>query len=608
MQRVVAQLRADAGAAPRPENRTGLPDKLKAGAEPGPVVQTKLTIGAPTDKYEREADREAAQVVQRLHAPASQSIQPHVAPEAEQLQMKPLLQLKGSEGSLAAPPTVENSIHQLRGHGQPLAPPIRQPLEQAFGADFSGVRVHTDAQSDHLNRSIQAKAFTTGQDMFFRQGTYQPGSRGGQALLAHELTHVVQQDSERTKTNQHQTVQRLYDIGTFQNKTSAIGSRNYSRITSIDTALILYNNTTYDNVKKLTRLQALEALCRPFLAGRILRRKSGVEQLLAQIKIELPVVTALNDAITEVNKVSKVEKLRRVRDLWIENKGNWMSLPDNTGNAKNAEAALVTLWSGIETDMKATPTAYDGVTTNDYQKLIRLAGDPKLPQVTRDILNGIIATVAPLITNQQLTLKLAATSVAKKIGVGQYEVRGAANQIAGSPAALASLGHELTHVLVNQTFNNNFMMSIDPTDEGHIQEEGVYRTGLCNALKAAKNSLTPHLKDTQMSEVNHKLNYMAEQSAFSRYVNDSIANPNITGVPVVRSQQILRYMVNSNSNVGNNMIEYDAVLTQLLVLMHQWDIPMNNEFYTELLRVAQDAHDYRQAVSGGDPQGGRNRP
>jgi Domain of unknown function (DUF4157) len=66
-------------------------------------------------------------------------------------------------------------------------------MGQAMGTDFSRVRVHTDGQSDRLNRSIQAKAFTTGQDVFFRQGAYNPGSRGGQELIAHELTHVVQQ-------------------------------------------------------------------------------------------------------------------------------------------------------------------------------------------------------------------------------------------------------------------------------------------------------------------------------------------------------------------------------------------------------------------------------
>ena len=71
---------------------------------------------------------------------------------------------------------------------------MRSSMEQAFGADFSGVRVHTDSRSDGLNQSIQARAFTTGQDIIFRQGEYQPGNRGGQELLAHELTHVVQQN------------------------------------------------------------------------------------------------------------------------------------------------------------------------------------------------------------------------------------------------------------------------------------------------------------------------------------------------------------------------------------------------------------------------------
>ncbi|OBQ24581.1 MAG: hypothetical protein AN488_00015 [Anabaena sp. WA113] len=67
-------------------------------------------------------------------------------------------------------------------------------MEKAFGGvDFSQVKVHNDAVSDQLNQSIQARAFTTGQDVFFRGGEYNPGSRGGQELLAHELTHVVQQ-------------------------------------------------------------------------------------------------------------------------------------------------------------------------------------------------------------------------------------------------------------------------------------------------------------------------------------------------------------------------------------------------------------------------------
>jgi hypothetical protein len=67
-------------------------------------------------------------------------------------------------------------------------------MERAFGgADFSGVKVHHDAGGDRLNRALNARAFTTGKDIFFRQGEYKPASQGGQELIAHELTHVVQQ-------------------------------------------------------------------------------------------------------------------------------------------------------------------------------------------------------------------------------------------------------------------------------------------------------------------------------------------------------------------------------------------------------------------------------
>ncbi|BAZ29773.1 hypothetical protein NIES4074_22200 [Cylindrospermum sp. NIES-4074] len=161
-----------------------------------PRVQMKLNIGKAGDKYEQEADKMAANVVQQINAPESQSVQREVLPEDDKdsLQAKPMVQRLTSEGGTSATPDIEESIQGAKGSGQPLAENVRQPMEKAFGADFSGVKVHTDGKSDQLNQSIQAKAFTTGQDVFFRQGEYNPGSRGGQELLAHELTHVVQQN------------------------------------------------------------------------------------------------------------------------------------------------------------------------------------------------------------------------------------------------------------------------------------------------------------------------------------------------------------------------------------------------------------------------------
>ena len=112
----------------------------------------------------------------------------------EMAQMQPLVQRRSHEASASAMPNLETSIKQAQGKGRSLPESTRGSMEQAFGADFSGVRVHTDNHADQLNRSIQARAFTTGQNVFFRQGEFALGSKQGQELLAHELTHVVQQN------------------------------------------------------------------------------------------------------------------------------------------------------------------------------------------------------------------------------------------------------------------------------------------------------------------------------------------------------------------------------------------------------------------------------
>ncbi|MBD2363024.1 DUF4157 domain-containing protein [Anabaena minutissima FACHB-250] len=158
-------------------------------------VQPKLAIGAPGDKYEQEADQTAKLVVQRINTPA-------IAPSTPQ----PSIQRQGGLEGGEATANLESAITSARGGGQPLDSGVQERMSAAMGADFSGVRVHADAQSDELNRSIQAKAFTTGQDVFFRQGEYQPGSRGGQELIAHELTHVVQQNGGAVQRSPQQSL------------------------------------------------------------------------------------------------------------------------------------------------------------------------------------------------------------------------------------------------------------------------------------------------------------------------------------------------------------------------------------------------------------------
>ncbi len=157
-----------------------------------PPIQAKLSIGQPNDAYEQEADRVAAHVVQQLHLPVTAQL-PDSPSIQRQIQPRPIDRGHSST-------SLESGINSARGRGQALDPTLQRSMGRTMGADFSRVRVHTDAQSDQLNRSIQAKAFTTGQDVFFRQGAYDPGSRGGQTLIAHELTHVIQQNSHEMQS------------------------------------------------------------------------------------------------------------------------------------------------------------------------------------------------------------------------------------------------------------------------------------------------------------------------------------------------------------------------------------------------------------------------
>jgi hypothetical protein len=95
-------------------------------------------------------------------------------------------------------PDVESAIASARGHGRALDAPVRDRVGEALGDSLADVRVHSDERADTLARSVSARAFTTGTDIFFARGEYEPRTTGGEALLAHELTHVVQQRGSPT--------------------------------------------------------------------------------------------------------------------------------------------------------------------------------------------------------------------------------------------------------------------------------------------------------------------------------------------------------------------------------------------------------------------------
>jgi Domain of unknown function (DUF4157) len=174
-----------------PQAGTGAPRAAETGARRSPtrlrpsrvpVVQPKLRLGGENDHHEREADRLAeglaATAVTADHAVAPASVTP----------------ASGSAGK-AITPSVQQVILDAQGQGRPLPGGERSRDERFLGADFSGVRLHTDHRAGELNRHLGSSAFTAGQDIFFGHGEYDPASGTGREVLDHELVHAAQQAS-----------------------------------------------------------------------------------------------------------------------------------------------------------------------------------------------------------------------------------------------------------------------------------------------------------------------------------------------------------------------------------------------------------------------------
>ncbi len=194
---------------------------------PPVLVQKKLEIGAADDKYEVEADRMADQVLQmkpvdadKPRPPISSIIQrkcsncdeeDRIQKQSLSEQITPLVQRKTSNtgGGTVASDAVSTKINQSKGGGHSLDDTTSNFMKTGFGSDFSKVRIHTDSNAINLSRELNAQAFTVGNDIYFNEGKYHPNSNSGKHLLAHELTHTVQQGEENQKVQRFSCQQIL---------------------------------------------------------------------------------------------------------------------------------------------------------------------------------------------------------------------------------------------------------------------------------------------------------------------------------------------------------------------------------------------------------------
>ncbi len=188
-----------------------------------PTVQTKLTVNKPGDKFEQEADKTADKVMRmpdaavpskeekiqrqaddKLQKKEEDKIQKSALPEEkvqnsslpeEKVQKKDeeKLQRSGGDGASSVTTATQSGIRNKTAGGQPLSSEARSFMEPRFNADFGNVRIHNDPESAGLSNQLSARAFTYQNHVFFSRDQYQPGTSEGKQLLAHELTHTIQQ-------------------------------------------------------------------------------------------------------------------------------------------------------------------------------------------------------------------------------------------------------------------------------------------------------------------------------------------------------------------------------------------------------------------------------
>lgn len=424
-------------------------------------IQTKLTIGQPNDRYEKEADTVADKVVQRMstnqangseHGVQAKNAAPVVNSfiqtkcehcekekklqtkedelnqESPLLHRKPIfdsaadlneeqpvqrkcaecekkekLQKQSAESGAESGPGVEKSLEDSKGGGSPLPSGTRVKMENAIGADFSNVRVHTDSSAVNMNKQLGAHAFAHGSDIYFNSGKFDTNTKEGNHLLAHELTHTVQQggsavkekkqnekeESPLEKTNQPQVQGKWYNVSIpftdYEFDPSLEGIKTAAGIVADKAAEAV--EWIYDQIKDLVMsglnwLKEQWESIQSYLSQAWDALKGAFGQVLTLVKSPL---SAIMNAIMRMDGET-------LDNLWQSFSGfvtnAWKGFKALTDKALNAVNAI---WGKIS-----------GFATSLLDKVVGLTENfvfRKLPSALQDLAHGLINQLKSLWTS-----------------------------------------------------------------------------------------------------------------------------------------------------------------------------------------------------------------
>lgn len=361
---------------------------LRKEAEQEEQLQAK-TFFSPYLQHAAFASEAAASM------PKQQAVQ--AAPQIQKKQCIPhsdIIQMSGR-----GPPTdnmhFENNLSSTKGQGTPMSDITRQFMESRFNADFSGVRIHTGSYAESLSSHIQAQAFTHGKDIYFNSGKYSPYTEAGGSLLAHELTHTVQQGASKTKHNNQVSRKNGVNLITSQidinvanglsvQKKSNLGSlleyidlseRSGSQQLSSDSKNYLekFYNTNLSDIKIYSDSQV----------GKVCSG-AGIKAFVQGKNIAIhPAFFSMNSEMGALLLSEQISKSLQQRGI-ITNKKNG----NETGNSKSFQALIHDSIKEVQTEVIAKNGSPSKQVSKPFVKKERLKGNEKSEKKTNTKKSG----------------------------------------------------------------------------------------------------------------------------------------------------------------------------------------------------------------------------
>jgi hypothetical protein len=507
----------------------------------------------------------------------------------------------------------------------PLPDGTREPLEWLFGADLSDVRVVVGPAA----AAMGARAFAIGHEVHFAPGAYEPHGPAGREVLAHELTHVLQQrcglagrhgphdaallddpvleaqacalgtaarEMNARSLRTHalalawrgapprplgHAVQCLMALDEFKRSSNAPGMRD--KIKKVDAELGQFHQLDAAVPRNyqalLAQLRKLFKTCQDYGVSRPdSKRKAGVDLLMRQVSAEEVVLSALADFEKSADVLVQWEHLEAAQERFLQLRGR------EHFTRKGFASELDTLIQNHRHKLEQSPAGAQAI-LKDVEELKRIAQRHDLP----DVLAAVVHEVTSAGTMQQLSMGSVYSAGAKyntTRGVQpKFTLNHNLNQGSGRKIRIGSLLHELTHVSVAETYGNTILMlAIDPgTDDKAMLQLAARRKarllGLKDEIERASD-LEPDLLSELRSKVGYPLcgkfgTYVSNfKSQLSQPVHDRLKALNVQGMDC-------------------ELIEYDSVVNQMAMWCHLYGVDRGHAVYRQLLTLAKIEFDAR---------------